>query len=241
MRIAAALIATMLVGAAQLARLMWARLMRRPRPRASPSSAVAGEGHVNVAPDYAEFFADVVTRGESLEAATRLHTDRAAKATAALRALAKHNVNVERSSFRLEQVRGAARPPEKKQASPEYRATTTFALKANQLASLNEVISAIAAAGVFEVRTVRYGINDEQRAIDDARRAAVKNARRQAEVYADAAGVKLAEILEIFDGVAQNLGSEASLRAATPNVQVSPPATIPFRAGINIKWRIVAK
>ena len=84
---------------------------------------------------------------------------------------------------------------------------------------------------MFEVRTIRYGIKDEERAIDDARRAAVKNARRQAEVYADAAGVKLAEILEIFDGVAQNLGSEASLRAATPNVQVSPPATIPFRAG----------
>ena len=134
-----------------------------------------------------------------------------------------------------------ARPPEKKQAPPEYRAITTFSLKANQLAALNEVISAIAAAGVFEVRTIRYGIKDEERAIDDARRAAVRNARRQAEVYADAAGVKLAEILEIFDGVAQNLGSEASLRAATPNVQVSPPATIPFRAGINIKWRIVSR
>ncbi|MBX9777216.1 MAG: SIMPL domain-containing protein [Xanthobacteraceae bacterium] len=231
MRIAAALIATMLVGAAYA----------QTTPARESFISVAGEGHVNVAPDYAEFFVDVVTRGESLEAATRLHTDRAAKATAALRALAKYNVNVERSSFRLEQVRGAARPPEKKQASPEYRATTTFALKANQLSALNDVISAIAGAGVFEVRTVRYGINDEQRAIDDARREAVKNARRQAEVYADAAGVKLAEILEIFDGVAQNLGSEAALRAATPNVQVSPPATIPFRAGINIKWRIVAK
>ena len=134
----------------------------------------------------------------------------------------------------------AVRPAEKKQAS-DYRAITTFALKANQLASLNEVISSIAASGLFEVRTIRYGIKDEERAIDDARRAAVKNARRQAEVYADAAGVKLAEILEIFDGVGQNLGSEASLRAATPNVQVSPPATIPFRAGINIKWRIVSK
>jgi uncharacterized protein YggE len=236
MRIAAALIATMLVGAAQIS-----EAHAQTTPARESFITVAAEGHVNVAPDYAEFFADVVTRGESLEAATRLHTDRAAKATAALRALAKHNVSVERSSFRLEQVRGAARPADKKQASPEYRATTTFALKANQLASLNEVISAVAAAGVFEVRTVRYGINDEQRAIDDARREAVKNARRQAEVYADAAGVKLAEILEIFDGVAQNLGSEASLRAATPNVQVSPPATIPFRAGINIKWRIVSK
>ena len=69
----------------------------------------------------------------------------------------------------------------------------------------------------------------------------MKNARRQAEVYADAAGVKLGEILEIFDGSAQNLGSEASLRLTAPNVQLSPPATIPFRAGITIKWRIVAK
>jgi uncharacterized protein len=231
MRIAAALILATIAGAAYA----------QTTPSRDAFIAVAGEGHVNVAPDYAEFFADVVTRGESLDAATRLHTDRAAKATAALRALAKYNVNVERSSFRLEQVRGTARPPEKKQASPEYRATTTFTVKANQISALNEVISSIAGAGVFEVRTVRYGINDEERAIDDARRAAVKNARRQAEVYADAAGVKLAEILEIFDGLAQNLGSEASLRAATPNVQVSPPATIPFRAGINIKWRIVSR
>ena len=76
-------------------------------------------------------------------------------------------------------------------------------------------------------RTVRYGIKDEERAIDDARRAAVKDARRQAEVYADAAGVKLAEVLEIFDGVGQNLGSEASLRAATPNVGESSPMAHP--------------
>jgi uncharacterized protein YggE len=230
MRIAAALIVTLIVGAAYA----------QTAPSRESFITVAGEGHVNLAPEYAEFFADVVTRGETLEAATKQHTDRAAKATAALRGLAKYNVSVERSSFRLEQSR-STRPAEKKQAALDYRAITTFAVKANQLASLNEVISSIAGAGVFEVRTIRYGIKDEERAIDDARRAAVKSARRQAEVYADAAGVKLGEILEIFDGIAQNLGSEASLRAATPNVQVSPPATIPFRATINMKWRIVPK
>jgi uncharacterized protein len=229
MRIAAALIVTMMVGAAYA----------QTTPSRESFITVAGEGHVNVAPDFAEFFADVVTRGESLDAATRQHTERTTKANVVLRSLARLNVNVERSSFRLEHTR-ATRGADKK-AAFDYRAITTFALKANQLASLNEVISTIAAANLFEVRTVRYGIKDEERAIDDARRAAVKDARRQAEVYADAAGVKLAEILEIFDGVAQNLGSEASLRAATPNVQVPPPATIPFRAGINIKWRIVAK
>lgn len=231
MRIAVALILATVTGAAHA----------QTAPTRDTFIAVAGEGHVNVAPEFAEFFADVVTRAESLEAATRQHTERTAKATAVLRGMAKHNVSVERSSFRLEQSRPPGRPAAQKQTPAEYRAITTFSLKANQLTALNDVVSAIAAAGVFEVRTIRYGIKDEERAIDDARRAAVRNARRQAEVYADAAGVKLAEILEIFDGVAQNLGSEASLRAATPNVQVSPPATIPFRAGINIKWRIVSR
>jgi uncharacterized protein YggE len=181
---------------------------------------------------------EVVTRAESLGAATKQHTERTAKAAAVLHGMAKHNVSVERSSFRLEQSRPVPRPGQK-QAPAEYRAITTFAVKANKLDALNEAVSSIAATGLFEIRNIRYGINNEERAIDDARRLAVKNARREAEVYADAAGVKLGEILEIFDGMAQNLGSEAALRAATPNVQLSPPETIPFRAAINIKWRLV--
>ncbi len=237
MRMAAALLIALTAGAAH-AQTTYAQ--QAPPPR-EPTAfiSVAGEGQVNVAPDYAEFFADVSTRADSLDAATKQHTERAAKAVAALRALSKQGVNVERSTFRLEQNRPPRTATGPKQPAPDYRATTSFAIKADQLAALNEVVSAIAAAGLFEVRTIRYGIKDEQAAIDDARRAAVKNARRQAEVYADAAGIKLGEIMEIFDGVAQNLGSEAALRAATPNVQVAPPSTIPFRAGINIKWRIV--
>jgi len=206
-----------------------------------PFITVAGEGRVNVAPDYAEFFADVVTRADSLQAATQQHTQRAGKAADALRGMARHGVSIESSSFRLEQNRfPPPRPATQKRPPPEYRAITTFAVKVNKLDALNDAISSIAAVGVFEIGTNRYGSNNEERAIYDSRRAAVNDARRQAEVYADAAGVKLGEILEIFDGLAQNLGSEARLRAAAPNVQVSPPATIPFRAAINIKWRLVS-
>jgi uncharacterized protein len=213
----------------------------QPAPIRESFIAVAGEGRVNVAPDFAEFFAEVTTRGENLEAITRQHTERAGKAAAALRAMGKHAVSVEHSSFRLEQSRPPARPAGQKQTPAEYRAITSFAVKVNRLDALNDAVSAIAGTGLFEVRTIRYGINDEERAIDDARRAAVKNAQRQAQVYADAAGVELGDIVEMYDGIAQNLGSEAALRAATPNVQVSPPNTIPFRASINIRWRISPK
>jgi uncharacterized protein len=213
----------------------------QPAPIRESFIAVAGEGRVNVAPDFAEFFAEVTTRGENLEAITRQHTERAGKAAAALRAMGKHAVSVEHSSFRLEQSRPPARPAGQKQTPAEYRAITSFAVKVNRLDALNDAVSAIAGTGLFEVRTIRYGINDEERAIDDARRAAVKNAQRQAQVYADAAGVELGDIVEMYDGIAQNLGSEAALRAATPNVQLSPPNTIPFRASINIRWRISPK
>jgi uncharacterized protein len=237
MRIIAGLIITVAMGAVAVSA---AHAQTAPPVRES-FLAVAGEGRVNVAPDFAEFFAEVTTRGENLEAITRQHTERAGKAAAALRAMGKHAVSVENSSFRLEQSRPPARPAGQKQTPAEYRAITSFAIKVDRLDALNDAVSAIAGTGLFEVRTIRYGIKDEERAVDDARRAAVKNAKRQAEVYADAAGVDLGDIVEIYDGIAQNLGSEAALRAATPNVQLSPPNTIPFRASINMRWRISPK
>ena len=86
MRLAVALILATIAGAAHA----------QTTPTRDAFIAVAGEGHVNVAPEFAEFFADVTTRAESLEAATKQHTERTAKAAAILRGLAKHNVSVER-------------------------------------------------------------------------------------------------------------------------------------------------
>jgi hypothetical protein len=200
-----------------------------------------GEGYTHTPPDFAEFSAEVTSRGETLEEATKEHKERAAKAAAFLRGLEKHGVTVERSSFRVEKGRPTAAQKQKKGGSTEYRAVTTYALKASRLASLHETISAIATARLFEMRTIRYGINDEGRAIDDARRAAVKDALRQAEVVSGAAGVKLGEILEIADGTAQSLGAEGSVRLSVPNAQVAPPVTISFRAAISIKWRIMPR
>ena len=106
----------------------------------------------------------------------------------------------------LERLRPGASPKAKAQA--EYRAITAFTLRFSKIDALNEAVSAIAAAAVFEVRSIRYGVKDEERVLDEARRAAVRNARRQAEVYADAAGVQLDDILEMTDGTAGGLGGK---------------------------------
>ena len=204
-------------------------------PEREPFLVATGEGHSHVPPDYAEFNAEVTSRAETFDAATKEHKERTAKATAFLRGMEKQGVTTGRSSFRLEKGRPTG---DKKKGSTEYRAITTYALKASQLGALKDAIAAIAATRLFEVRTIRYGISDEGRAIDDARRAAVKDARRQAEVVAGAAGVQLGEIMEITDGTVQSLGSEGSVRLSVPNAQVATPVTISYRAAISIKWRI---
>lgn len=225
MRIAAALLMAMMAGSAGAQDMPLAFI------------AVSGDAQVHAAPDFAEFSPEVITRAETLEGATQKHRERAAKAAKLLDGFQKQGLTVERTSFRLEQ----SPPGGAKQPVTSYRAVTTFVLKAGQIGALDAIVAAIAGSGLFEVRAVRYGVRNEERVLDDARRQAVRNARRQAEVYADAAGVKLGEILEMFDGSSQNLGSEAALRLTGPTVQLSPPATIPFRAAITIKWRIVSQ
>ncbi len=230
-----------MMAALAVAALVTAAASAQPGQEVKSFLVATGEGYAHIPPDFAEFSAEVISRAETLDAATKDHKDRAARATAFLRGMEKQGVTMGRSSFRIEQGRPTSPPAaaaQKKGRPIEYRAITIYALKAGRLGSLNETVAAIAAANLFDVKTIRYGINDEGRAIDDARRAAVQDARRQAEVVAGAANVQLGEILEITDGTAQSLGNEGSIRLSVPNIQVAVPATISFRAAINIKWQI---
>ena len=228
-----------MMAALAVAALVTAAASAQPNQEREAFLVATGEGYAHIPPDFAEFGAEVTTRADTLDAATKDHRERTARASAFLRGMEKQGVTMGRSSFRIEQGRPTTPSAAQKKGRPnEYRAITIYALKASRVDSLNETVAAIAAANLFDVRTIRYGINDEGRAIDDARRAAVQDARRQAEVVAGAANVQLGEILEITDGTAQSLGNEGSIRLSVPNIQVAVPATISFRAAINIKWQI---
>ena len=87
--------------------------------------------------------------------------------------------------------------------------------------------------------------NRQEEGSDEARRAAVKDARRQAEVYAGAAGVALGRLLEIREGSAgpyfANALVEGSMRAkpAAPlEAPIVPPATLRYTATVNLVWEI---
>jgi uncharacterized protein YggE len=206
--------------------------------RMEPAITVQGQGRVEAKPDHAVLTAEVSTRGKSLEAATDAHRGRAQRAADALRAMRGSGIEIERSTFRLDEVRLPPPPgPAPRRDEPEFRAVTSFELKTTQLGKLDEAITAIAATGLFELRGLRFAINERNPGIDAARRAAVEDARKRAETYAQAAGVKLGEILRIEDTEPRG-PREFAAAPMMRSVAITPPEALTVTANVTMTWRL---
>ena len=203
-----------------------------------PSISVQGEGQVDTAPDHAKLTAEVVTRGKTLEAATATHRERATKADAILRGMENDGLKIVQATFRIDQSRLAA-PPGQKQPEPEYEAVTSFSLKTDRVASIDQLVTAIADSGLFEIQNLRFGIEEKNSAIAAARRDAVADARERAKTYAEAAGLQLGEVLEMSDNSGHPMRDMAAPQAMRASMKVAPPETLSVTATINMTWRII--
>jgi uncharacterized protein YggE len=92
------------------------------------------------------------------------------------------------------------------------------------------------------MQNVAFLVDQDRRALNEARRAAVRDARDQAEAYADAAGVRLVDVAEIADGEAIPVRADGYADLALPAyVQVIPPATVTFTASVRVVWHIAPR
>jgi uncharacterized protein len=218
--------------------------------RREPVLTVLGKGSHEAKPEVAGFRATVSTEGRTLDAATRPHEERASRALKALQDLRASGLEIEKSNFRISErcVPRQLTPAEIAQGKrPEsvveaYVAATTFSVRATSIDKLNHSISKLAETGLFEIASVQFYVLEERAALNQARRAAMLDAREQAQAYAEPVNLKLGQIIAITDGEAQPIGGEADLPARRPDrpytVQIVPPATLEFTASVNVTWRI---
>jgi len=210
-------------------------------PRIS-TITVQGEGRAEVAPDHARLTVEIVTKGKTAGAASNAHRERAGKGAELLRGMENDGLKIERSTFRLNHFRQPV-PAGQKAPEPEYQAVTSFALKSTQLDKIDQLVTAIAESGLFEVQNLRFGIDDNNPGIAAARRDAIADARERAKTYAEAAGVQVGEVIEITDTsprVLRDMAAPMAMRAsAGASMEVSPPDVIPLNTTITVTWRLV--
>jgi uncharacterized protein YggE len=185
----------------------------------------------------------------------RQHGERVARAAAILEKVKSLGLEVEKSNFRTSERRSVksvtseelARGLRPSSEIEGYTAATDFFLRSSSLENLNQAVSTLAASGLFGFQTIQFSVLQERAALNQARRAAMLDAREQAQAYAEPVELELGQIVAITDGDAQPPNGEADLPSRNAgyggpsSVQIVPPAVVKFTASVNVTWRIAPR
>lgn len=206
--------------------------------------AVTGRGEISVEPDMATVIIGVQT--ESEVAAHAL--DQASAATAAILAtLDEEGVaaqDIRSGAIRLNPQYSQSMLSSGSQING-YRAVNSVEVTVNDLDQLGGLLAAVVGDGANRLDGVQFGLQDPSEAMDEARRRAVAEGARLADLYATAAGVSTGDLIELREagsGGYQPLTAEPrqmELAASSPRYDVPIAAgQIELTASVNMIYAI---
>lgn len=170
-------------------------------PAVLPEGAVLdvqAEGKIARAPDQARVSAGVVAQAASAEAAMRAQAEQMARVLAALdrAGIAARDVQTTRVSLQPQYRYAQDQAP----VITGYQAASQVSLRFRDIARAGAVLDALVRAGANQIEGPSLGFADPEAVLDEARAQAVARARARAELYAKAAGLRVARILAISEG-----------------------------------------
>lgn len=163
---------------------------------------VATTGEVTRVPDIVRINAGVVTQAPTAADAIRHNAERMARVRAALEraGIAARDIRTSNISLHPDYRYQDNQPPQ----LTGYRASNTLDIRFRDIADSGRILDALVAEGVNQINGPSLEVDRPDEALDEARAAAVANARARAEVYARALGMRVARILSVSEpGVVQ--------------------------------------
>ena len=173
-------------------------------PQVAPPSAqgtllsVSAEGLSEGRPDMAIINLGVTTEGQTAAAALAENARRMTALNAALRraGIAERDIQTSNVSVYPQQVYNEGQNPR----ITGYQANNSVTAKVRAIANTGRVIDAAVAAGGNTVNGVSFTYADPDRELDAARRDAIAEARRRAELYASALDMRVVRIVAVQEG-----------------------------------------
>lgn len=221
-----------------LATISGAQAADQPRRTIS----VTAEGAVAVKPDMARISIGVVTRAVTAAEALAANSRRMTQLFEALEAAGVERKDMATSSLSLYPIRKQSKRDSDEGPRIEgFQASNNLSVTSRDLSKLGALLDALARAGANNMGGIGFDVSDREALTDKARRDAVAKARSRAELYADAAGVKLGEVLRIDETggnfQARHLGEARMAAAAAPAVPIAE-GEIRITAGVSIVYAL---
>jgi len=162
------------------------------------SIIVSGVGEAARKPDMATLSIGVESEGATAAEALRRNSAQMDQTIKALR-----EAGVAEKDLQTAQISVGARYDYSQDGKPPriigYQATNTLVAKMRDIGKAGAVIDKAVGVGANRLDSIAFGFADPKPVLNDARRAAVADARDKARLYADAAGVKLGRLMSISD------------------------------------------
>ncbi|ACL56703.1 SIMPL domain-containing protein [Methylobacterium nodulans] len=202
--------------------------------------SVIGRASAEVPPDHASVEIAVERRAPSAAAALDQNSEAARK----LIAFAKEfGAEVSTSAVTLRPVTRPVRDPNGpvREVPDGYQATNAVQIRLTDLGRLGELMRRTLDGGADRIGGVTFGLRDAAKAESEVRKAAVKDAIRQAETLAEAAGLRLGRIETIVSPARSEppvyAGRAFAAKARGPSVPVEA-GTVEVSATVEVTWVI---
>lgn len=189
---------------------------------------VIGEGSISVAPDYARIRGGVTTAAKTVKEASDANSKLMTAVTAALLDSGIAQKDIQTLQFSIQPVYAPQTSPAEPKLSG-YRVSNQVDVAIHQISKVSEILDRLVTAGATDVGNVEFLLSDPSKALDQAREAAVADARRKAELYAHASGFSLGRVAWITE----NSEFEPTFTLSERQRSAAKIATAPIEPGEN--------
>ena len=213
---------------------------------AQATLAVSGEGTAMARPDMAVLSAAVVCTGATGGEAVAANSAAMTKVLAALEAAGVATADIATSGFSVQPRFAPPRPDG--QPEPDgpritgYEVRNAVTVRVRHLDALGSVLDRLVGAGANEIGGLSMTFAEPDKLADAARRDAVADARRKAETYAAAAGVRLGRVLRLSErGLSRPEPMAMMMRADMAKASAAVPVASgeqSVEAGIDVVFEI---
>ena len=185
-------------------------------PAADARIVVTGEGSVSVAPDYAAINAGVMSRAKTAGEAADANAKSMAAVISALTDAGIARNDIQTVQYSLQPVYTSP-VSGSEQKLTGFSVSNRLNVKIRDIGKTGAILDRLVATGATDIGNVEYLHSNSSALLDQARQAAMADARRKAELYAKAGGLTLGAVAFVSEdaGFAPPVFGKV-MRAAAP-------------------------
>jgi len=190
--------------------------------------SVSGSGKTYLTPDIAYVNIGVHIEGKNASEAVSTNNSQSQKVIDALKSQGIDEKDIQTTNFSIypqQQYDSQGKPT----GEIIYQVDNSVVVTVRDIDKVGKVLDAAVKAGANSINSVEFEVADKTKALSEARKAAVKDARTKAEELANAAGIDLGEVQTINEYTA---GSPSPVyRAGAPAPLANEAFVVPIQPG----------